>query len=157
MEVSRAENKGQMTRRDFLGMAALWSFAASMVTALAGIIRLPKPSVFPEASRLVRLGAPEDYPLGTAKVLQEHNIIVAHDEKGLYAVSLVCTHLGCIVNPSSDGFLCPCHGSRFDRTGRVVAGPAPRALEWVEIARAQDGSLVAYADRPVSIGTHFAV
>jgi ubiquinol-cytochrome c reductase iron-sulfur subunit len=48
----------------------------------------------------------------------------------------VCTHLGCIPlgqNPSDrrggwGGWFCPCHGSEFDRSGRIRRGPAPRNL-----------------------------
>ena len=41
----------------------------------------------------------------------------------------ICTHLGCIPNRNGpDGWLCPCHGSRYDDSGRVIHGPAPRNL-----------------------------
>jgi cytochrome b6-f complex iron-sulfur subunit len=41
------------------------------------------------------------------------------------AVDAVCTHEGCTVN-GQDGstYVCPCHGSRYNRNGQVVAGPA---------------------------------
>jgi Rieske Fe-S protein len=41
------------------------------------------------------------------------------------AVDAVCTHEGCTVN-SQDGsmYVCPCHGSRYDLSGHVLAGPA---------------------------------
>jgi Rieske Fe-S protein len=48
---------------------------------------------------------------------------------GPYALSLVCTHLGCTVTVSSREMACPCHGSRFDRQGRVLNGPADRPLK----------------------------
>jgi Rieske Fe-S protein len=53
---------------------------------------------------------------------------------------LRCTHLGCRVrrDPATGGFACPCHGSRFDRDGAVLAGPAPRALERLPVR--QDGA-----------------
>lgn len=42
----------------------------------------------------------------------------------------VCTHLGCVPNRNAEGgWLCPCHGSMYDASGRVVRGPAPRNLE----------------------------
>jgi len=42
-----------------------------------------------------------------------------------------CTHLGCNFDwsPEEKLFACPCHGGRFDRTGRNVAGPPPRPLD----------------------------
>jgi ubiquinol-cytochrome c reductase iron-sulfur subunit len=41
----------------------------------------------------------------------------------------VCTHLGCVPTRNNDGWTCPCHGSRYDNSGRVVHGPAPHNLE----------------------------
>ena len=43
----------------------------------------------------------------------------------------VCTHLGCVPNKGGeyDGWLCPCHGSVYDTSGRIRKGPAPRNLE----------------------------
>ena len=41
----------------------------------------------------------------------------------------ICTHLGCIPLKEGDGWLCPCHGSRYDSSGRILAGPAPLNLE----------------------------
>lgn len=47
-----------------------------------------------------------------------------------YGMSAVCTHLGCVVpwNASESKFICPCHGSQYDETGKVVRGPAPLSL-----------------------------
>lgn len=46
----------------------------------------------------------------------------------------ICTHLGCIPiqrkSPKNvdEGWICPCHGSKYDTSGRVVQGPAPLNL-----------------------------
>lgn len=47
-----------------------------------------------------------------------------------YGINAICTHLGCVVpwNASEDRFICPCHGSQYDATGKVVRGPAPLSL-----------------------------
>lgn len=44
----------------------------------------------------------------------------------------ICTHLGCIpLNGEGEykGWLCPCHGSQYDTSGRIRKGPAPKNLE----------------------------
>ena len=44
----------------------------------------------------------------------------------------ICTHLGCVPQPigtgNFGGFLCPCHGSHYDTSGRIRQGPAPANL-----------------------------
>jgi cytochrome b6-f complex iron-sulfur subunit len=47
-----------------------------------------------------------------------------------YGINAICTHLGCVVpwNVAENKFKCPCHGSQYDATGKVVRGPAPRSL-----------------------------
>lgn len=40
----------------------------------------------------------------------------------------ICTHLGCVPNKDKQGWLCPCHGSVYDNSGRILSGPAPRNL-----------------------------
>jgi len=40
----------------------------------------------------------------------------------------LCTHLGCVPTKKPEGWFCPCHGSRYDNSGRVLRGPAPKNL-----------------------------
>jgi len=117
--------------------------------------RLAKPSVLPEAARRFRIGHPSEFPVGTSKIIPEQNVMVVSRKDGIAALSLVCTHLGCIVSKSKDGFACPCHGSVFDNNGHVLGGPAPRGLRWLEVDRAVDGRLVVDASREVDPGTYF--
>lgn len=41
----------------------------------------------------------------------------------------VCTHMGCVPNKEGPGWICHCHGSQYDDSGRVLRGPAPKNLE----------------------------
>ncbi len=58
-------------------------------------------------------------------------VAVYRDEKGnLHECSAICNHLGCIVNwnTAEKTWDCPCHGSRFDKLGKVINGPANKDL-----------------------------
>jgi Rieske Fe-S protein len=51
------------------------------------------------------------------------------NENTFSAIDAVCTHEGCTITGADDSiYVCPCHGSRYDRSGRVVAGPARASL-----------------------------
>jgi len=146
-----------MPRRDFLGMAGLWSAAIAIFGSIVGMAQLPKPRVLPEAAGTIKVGPPSAYPPGTIKALTEHRIRLISTPQGLAAMSLICTHLGCVVAETPEGFHCPCHGSRFDLDGNVLGGPAPRALHWLPISRAADGSLLVDTKGEVPPGTFFEV
>ncbi len=63
-------------------------------------------------------------------------ISVYRDENGkLHGVKPQCTHMGCIVswNNAEKSWDCPCHGSRFDYTGKVIQGPAAKNLERTKV------------------------
>jgi Rieske Fe-S protein len=78
-----------------------------------------------------------EIPPGSGSVLREGltKIAVYRDETGsLHRRSAVCPHLGCIVawNDAEKTWDCPCHGSRFDRFGEQINGPANRPLAEVQ-------------------------
>lgn len=140
----------EVERRDFLGLAALWSFITTGLVMAAGALRLPMPSVFPETGSKFRIGPPDRYPVGSATRVEGRNVLVLRDRQGFRALSLVCTHLGCIVQRQESGaFTCPCHGSRFDAQGKVTQGPAPSPLRYLEVSRAPSGDLLVNQDRQV--------
>lgn len=74
-----------------------------------------------------------ELPIGGAKRITYEGkpAIVLRDREGVTALSLVCTHQGCIVQwrEGKQDFYCPCHDGYFDRNGDVVAGPPPMPLE----------------------------
>lgn len=58
------------------------------------------------------------------------DFIIVKDKDTLSILKSECTHLGCKVRPSNDGnFVCPCHGSKFDKAGNVINGPANFSLK----------------------------
>ena len=79
-------------------------------------------------------GTAADVPPGEARVVRDGvgKIGVYRDsDGGVHAVSLRCTHLGCLLrfNSAETSWDCPCHGSRFDVDGAVLEGPAAHPLE----------------------------
>ena len=147
----------RLKRRSFLSLASMGGFLAALGTAVAGILRLPNPAVLPGPVRRFKLGAPEEFAAGSETAFADQNLVLFHDAQGFFAISTTCTHLGCAVARNKGGFACPCHGSRFDDAGKVVGGPAPRPLPWLEISRAADGTLVVNADSEVPEGTRYKV
>ena len=132
------------TRRDFLGLAAAWSAIVSFGMAMLGAFRLPMPSVFPESNPKVKLGRPARFAVGSSTYFPKNRFWLFRTEEGFRAISSVCTHLGCIAVRTEDGkFDCPCHGSKFDQSGRVMAGPAPKGLIWLDLELSPEGQLIA--------------
>jgi len=131
-----------MARRDFLGLASIGSAIAALAFATVGMIRLPKAAVLSSPSKKFRVTLPESLAAGQAYVPPGRAVAVFRDAEGVYAVSLVCTHLGCIVKNQVDGFECPCHGSRFRADGSVAKGPAPTPLPWHKVTVAGGGVYV---------------
>jgi nitrite reductase/ring-hydroxylating ferredoxin subunit len=78
--------------------------------------------------------SPADLAHGEARVVRDglgKTGVYRDDDGQLHAVSLRCTHLGCLVrwNGAERSWDCPCHGSRFDVDGSVLEGPATTPLE----------------------------
>lgn len=84
-----------------------------------------------------------DVPINGALVFRSERLAVLRTEEGLYALSLVCSHLGCTVIVAEEFLTCPCHGSKFDRQGAVVTGPADKPLVKLELVE-QNGKFSVY-------------
>ena len=81
--------------------------------------------------------SPEEIGLGEGAIIREglKKLAVYRDDSGgVHKMSAVCVHLGCIVhwNSTERSWDCPCHGSRYDKTGKVFQGPANGNLEPAE-------------------------
>ena len=146
-----------MNRRDFLGWSAWWASVTAFFLATAGLFKLTRPALFPSVSQIFKIGKPEEFPVGTRRMFEDKKVLLIRDEEGFYAISIVCTHLGCIVSPLKTGFSCPCHGSLFDAQGKVKQGPAPKPLNWFEIVRLPNGVLTVNVGKDVAIGTKYKV
>ena len=105
-------------------------FLATVVAGLAGLVLAgrylsPRPGKLAQTLTLAKAEVPERGAL----VYREARVAVVREKGELYALDLVCTHLGCTVAVTHAGLVCPCHGSRFDRRGTVLEGPADRPLK----------------------------
>lgn len=124
-----------VTRREFLNYVFLASLGiffvavggATFLFALprfragefGGIFNLGEASsVIPPAD-----GAPVSYSAARAWI--------SNTEKGVLALYKVCVHLGCLYGwqPVTFRFECPCHGSKYQKDGTYIEGPAPRSLD----------------------------
>ena len=148
-------DKDGVSRRDFLGLSAFGAAIMASLGALAGSLRFVKADVYSEESKQFKIGKIENFPIGSTKKFDDKNVFIFSDENGLYAISAICTHLGCIVAPEEWGFQCPCHGSQYNPDGSVIGGPAPRPLEWFEIKQEVDGTLFVDGAKAVPQGTKY--
>ena len=57
----------------------------------------------------------------------------------LLALSGICTHRACAIDPTPYNYECPCHGSTYSLTGVVQSGPAERSLKRFAITPTDDG------------------
>lgn len=83
-------------------------------------------------ARLLRIKKSSVPPSG-ALVFDESRVAITRDGGQVTAYDLRCPHLGCTVQVGSRDWVCPCHGSRFDRSGRVLRGPADRDLRQLRL------------------------
>lgn len=147
--------KNSISRRKFLRWLGWSSVGAPVLISAFATIRYLLPNVNYGPSATIKIGRPEGFPLGTQKLLPDSKVIINSTEKGIFAMSAVCTHLGCTVGSVEWGHQCPCHGSKFDRNGLVIRGPATKPLPWLKINQAPDGTLVVDLERPVTRGNLF--
>ncbi len=134
-----------MKRRLFVRKLAIT--LSSIAGAIIGIVFFRQFSHKRAGSvKQVRLGELSDFPVDTYTFIEEHNIFVYRDHESVKAVSAVCTHLGCTVQRTTDGFECPCHGSYYANDGSVISGPAPTDLVWYKMSRLPDGRLMVDLD-----------
>ena len=137
-----------LDRRGFFWVGCA-SIAAASVGFLVSTFRFLVPNVLYEPPSRFSVGPPAQFPPQTATFLDDNRLFIFNSADGFYAISSICTHLGCNVKRTSWGFECPCHGSRFDENGRVVRGPAPSPLNWFALTLSPRGDLVVDLDRTV--------
>ena len=125
-----------INRRDFLkksvksvAVAALAFNAIDLTKVLASV-----PEKFSasrgNSQKVINLS---EYPslnsVGGYAVISKNLIVIRTSQTGFLALSQLCTHKKCTVEFDGTEFECPCHGSKFDKTGKVKTGPAKKNLK----------------------------
>ena len=134
-----------MTRSSFLK----WLIGIFGAVSLAGIVYpvlrflKPPPAVSGAIGQVANVGTIDTFPAGqlTAVAIHDKPAAVQNLNGKLTVYSLICTHLGCVVEVAGDAFKCPCHGSQFSPTGAVTHGPAKLPLPTYR-SQTQNGALL---------------
>ena len=110
-----------------LGLVGLWRYLSY------------QPYSMPRTS--FDLGPVEDLPPGEFIPIPEAQAMLLNTSDGLIGLSLICPHLGCVVETTESDFTCPCHGSRFEHNGSLIVGPANQPLRILSLKITEDGHL----------------
>ena len=155
------------TRRGVLSKLGIGAVLAAIGTQGYALLRSLVPNVLYEEPQRLKVGPPDQFPEG-ATFLENQRLFVVRERNTLYAISAVCTHLGCTVEMLSlaqpkrariNGqlveerreFHCPCHGSKYYGDGTNYAGPAPKPLAWYKLeVSPDDGQLIVDFAQPVN-------
>jgi len=142
------QNESGQSRRDFIKRFSVWAAVTAGILASISLLRQFVPRLTQYQKRF-KIGRKNNYPVNTFTYLPDKQLFVYRDHEGIRAVSAVCTHLGCIIEKSDDGFLCPCHGSCYNDEGEVLSGAATKDLPWYELQKDVDGQIVVDQSRLV--------
>ncbi len=149
--------ESEPSRRGFLARVVLGLNAVvALLVATPAAGYLLSPLLRRRSSQWVAIGKPSTFVAGNPKRVTyeyedtsgysvertRHVAFVGRSENQLMVLSPVCTHMGCNVafNDTSGLFECPCHGGKYDKTGRVVSGPPPKPLRQYQ-TRIRGGNL----------------
>lgn len=137
----------QLNRREFFSYLTVgWVALSTALAGLAGLaLRFTYPNVNFEPEMDFIAGRTDDYDMGVDERWKNgFGVWMVKEDGKLFALSNICTHLGCVPNwlPAELKFKCPCHGSGYYMSGINFEGPAPRPLERYKIFLNVDGKIV---------------
>jgi cytochrome b6-f complex iron-sulfur subunit len=152
------QNK-KSSRRTFLGRLGMTATLIAIAGQAFAFFRSLIPNTLYEQPLKFKIGLPDEFGEGT-KFLEDRRLFIFREKNTFYAISAVCTHLGCTVKMQKLNqpkkvkvgereieeraeFLCPCHGSKYYGDGTNYAGPAPKPLSYYSLeVSPEDGQLV---------------
>jgi len=127
-----------MKRRDFLNNTGAALGVGIIVQTLEGCSKSSVAPPTPTTGLIIDLSSPTNSALKTTGgfVLTKGIYVICTAPSTYVALSAVCTHQGCTVNfnSSSNQFSCPCHGGKFDISGKVLVGPPSSPLHQYTVA-----------------------
>ncbi len=149
--------ESEPSRRGFLARVVIALNALiAIIVATPAVGYLLSPLLRQRSSQWVVIGKATKFVAGVPQ-----RVVYEYDDEGGYSVertrsvafvgrtpgdlivlSPVCTHMGCNVafDDTAGLFECPCHGGKYDTSGRVVEGPPPEPLRRFQ-SRIRDGNL----------------
>lgn len=132
-----AEGGKKVSRRNLLRSLMWSSVGAVFLEQSAASLAMFWPLKVTGFGGKVVAGNVEDFAVNSVTKVREGKFYVVRLPEGFMALYWKCVHLGCTVpwSPPEDPgvFHCPCHGSIYDITGKRIAGPAPRSLDYMNI------------------------
>jgi cytochrome b6-f complex iron-sulfur subunit len=133
----------KLTRREFLH----YTWASSMALFMVGSGGATLAFLYPrfkegEFGGEFDMGSVDDFEVGSVTPSREGKFFLVRLDDDFIALYQVCTHLGCLVRDSGDGYSCPCHGSKFAKSGQLLASPAPRDMDQFLVEVTEDGQVI---------------
>jgi Rieske Fe-S protein len=136
------ESMAGQSRRTFCAAAC----ALMAATALHGNAQSPDPqekTPDPQPLKLTEVTRAELTPGKVLDYRKRGAFYLAADEGGIFALTAVCTHRGCLVlSEGPSGFGCPCHDSAYNLQGEITEGPAKLPLRHLEVKEIAPGGLL---------------
>jgi len=122
-------------RRDFLIKSAKSLAIGALALSSFDILKLVAASkdLSDEQGVVQKVINLSDYPslanVGGYAMITNTVIVIRKSSSKFIALNTICTHKKCDVEYDGNGFECPCHGSTFDKNGKVTEGPATKNLK----------------------------
>jgi cytochrome b6-f complex iron-sulfur subunit len=149
--IEKKDTGPEFDRRAFFVRLGLGSLGIATAGTAAFAYQYLSPNVLFEPSPIINAGNPESYAVDSVTLDANSGIYLIRAQEGFFALSAICTHLGCLTTwkPELNQIACPCHGSKFNRDGQKIEGPAPKPLPWLRTWVSDEGELM--VDRSANI------
>ncbi len=121
-----------LKRREFISRSLKTVAAGSVALSVIDIRKLlaSEPLSGEGIQKVINLS---EYPdlgsVGGSAMISSKVIVIRTGASKFLALNITCTHKKCDTEFDGSGFACPCHGSTYDKNGKVTNGPAKKNLK----------------------------